>query len=127
LGKHNIAQAMTCFKAGIQPFRTLVKKGALQPSRHLVRADVANEQASNHDIRPSEVWSATVQAARHPGQNPVPRSEASRQAADDEAPLSATGSRPNLQNAVYTGVAAHQTAPKLVVPLARIFPPGKTL
>ena len=44
LGKHNIAEAMTFFKAGIQPFRTLVKEGALQPSQHLVRADAANEQ-----------------------------------------------------------------------------------
>jgi hypothetical protein len=64
-------------------------------------------------------------AQRRSGTPTVPRSEASRQAADDEAPLSTTGSRPNLQNAVYAGVAAHQTAPKPVAPLARIFSPEK--
>ena len=37
--------------------------------------------------------------------------------------LSTTGSRPNLQNVVYAGVAAHQPAATPVVPLARIFFP----
>ena len=44
MGKHNIAPDNDFLKSQNPPFRTLVKKGGVQPSRHLVLPDVANER-----------------------------------------------------------------------------------